>query len=168
VAGGRRFESVVKQLGRFPAEAPLLSGDSPGERLGTVVAQLAATPLPYRARPIDRAPCSPRPIEAAVRVLVTEAVLRPEARLQISAGPLAGSEIHLRLGHQGVEAVLLTLNETSRQTLSVAMQEVSSRLLRKGQLLKTLASESSETSGWVDSRGEAGYLRARRRRSSSQ
>jgi hypothetical protein len=57
-----------------------------------------------------------------------------EARIRIGAGALAGTEIHLSstaAGH-AVEARLLTHTASSRQTLSVVMDEIRVRLRTRG------------------------------------
>ncbi len=59
-----------------------------------------------------------------------------EARLTIGVGPLAGAEIHLRQGPTGIDALVLTGTESSRHTLSVAMNEVARRLKLRGVSLR--------------------------------
>jgi hypothetical protein len=90
----------------------------------------------------------PRPLGAALpaaaleRLLVGVGPRGAEARLRIGHGPLAGAEIHLRHLPGGIEAVVLTRVECSRQTLAVAMEEVARRLQRKGYAFRVTASRS--------------------------
>ena len=61
-----------------------------------------------------------------------------QARIRIGAGALAGTEIHLSSASgQTVEARLLTHAASSRQTLSVVMDEIRSRLRDRGIVLAT-------------------------------
>jgi hypothetical protein len=92
-----------------------------------------------------RAP-PPRPLAAGLppaaieRLLLGSGARGAEARLRIGHGPLAGTEIHLRHLPGGVEAVVLTRVESSRQTLAVAMEEVARRLQRKGYAFRLTSS----------------------------
>src|SRR2546423_1716887 len=74
----------------------------------------------------------PVPAGAVERLLLGQGPQGAEVRLRIGQGPLAGTEIHLRQLPGGIEAVVLTRVECSRQTLAVAMAEVARRLQRKG------------------------------------
>ena len=67
-------------------------------------------------------------------MLVGEVGPAVEARIRIDSGALAGSEIRLSStpGSQAVAAELLTRSDGSRQTLSVAMDELRLRLRGKG------------------------------------
>jgi hypothetical protein len=64
------------------------------------------------------------------------------ARIRISAGALAGTEIQLSSGPHGniVEARLLTHAADSRQTLSFVMDEIRLRLRERGIVLSARAS----------------------------
>jgi hypothetical protein len=75
---------------------------------------------------------------AAPRLLLGVGPDGAEARLRIDRGPLAGAEIHLRQlgGGGGIEALVLTRVESSRQTLAVAMHEVARRLQRRGRAFR--------------------------------
>jgi hypothetical protein len=75
------------------------------------------------------------------RVLVGTGGSTPEARVRIGDGPLAGTEIQLVAVPGGVEARVLTVHAGSRQTLSVAMDEIAQRLRRKGHALRMSTSE---------------------------
>src|SRR5687767_1568845 len=71
------------------------------------------------------------------RILVGTGPAGAEARLSIDRGPLAGTELHLRAGPQGVDASVLTATESSRQTLTSAMDAVARRLETRGHVLRT-------------------------------
>ena len=75
------------------------------------------------------------------RVLVGSGPDGAEARIRIGAGALAGTEIQLSSGGAGhiVEARLLTHAASSRQTLSLVMDEIRSRLRDRGIVLSTKA-----------------------------
>jgi hypothetical protein len=80
---------------------------------------------------------------ASDRLLVGTAGGVAEARIRIGAGALAGVEIQLTcVGPQAVTAQLLTAGAGSRQTLSVAMEEIRLRLRDKG-----IALQASVTCG---------------------
>jgi hypothetical protein len=83
----------------------------------------------------------PRQVE---RVLIGACGDAAEARIQISAGALAGTEIRLHAAPGGsvVEAQLLTRVDGSRQTLSVVMDEIAVRLRGKGIALQVRASDA--------------------------
>jgi hypothetical protein len=74
---------------------------------------------------------------AVDRVLIGAGPDGAEARIRIGAGALAGTEIQLSGGAGGhvVEARLLTHAGSSRQTLSVVMDEIRSRLRDRGIVL---------------------------------
>lgn len=56
-----------------------------------------------------------------------------EARIRISAGPLAGLEIRLTVaGGSAVTGQLLTADAGSRETLSVVVEEIRRRLRDRG------------------------------------
>jgi len=79
---------------------------------------------------------SPRAVD---RVLVGAGPDGAQARIRIGAGALAGTEIQLSSAACGraVEARLLTHTASSRQTLSVVMDEIRSRLRDRGIVLST-------------------------------
>jgi hypothetical protein len=128
--GGRRARAVsgraaAEDAGSPSAAASLLAPWQIGEG-------------PPRAPPRARAAAAIRaPTTAAERLLLGFGPAGGEARLRIGHGPLSGAEIHLRHLPGGIEAVVLTRAESSRQTLAVAMEEVARRLHRKGYTFRT-------------------------------
>ena len=81
-------------------------------------------------------PAPPPGAEAYHRLLMGQGPLGAEARLAITQGPLAGLQIHLSQGPQGLKAAVLTQGASSRQTLTSAMDEVARRLRDKGHHLE--------------------------------
>jgi hypothetical protein len=109
------------------AAAAALAGwirPEPGPRQGTPPPPIAPTAPPAPPPRIDR-------------ILVGEVGGDVEARIRIGAGVLAGAEIRLSSapGSRAVAAELLTRTDSSRQTLSVAMDELRVRLRRRGIVL---------------------------------
>jgi hypothetical protein len=78
---------------------------------------------------------------AVDRVLIGAGPDGAEARIRIGSGALAGAEIQLSSGSAGhvVEARLLTDAASSRQTLSLVMDEIKVRLRDRGIVLSTNA-----------------------------
>ena len=78
---------------------------------------------------------------AVDRILIGAGPDGAQARIRIGAGALAGTELQLSSGGAGhtVEARLLTHAASSRQTLSVVLDEIRSRLRDKGIVLSTAA-----------------------------
>jgi hypothetical protein len=78
---------------------------------------------------------------AVDRILVGSGPEGAQARIRIGAGALAGTEIQLSSSgaRRAVEAQLLTHAASSRQTLSVVMDEIRSRLRDRGIVLCTKA-----------------------------
>ncbi len=118
---GSGFQRALERKRRQPA-----GNGAPGD--ATSGAALAGW---FRAEPA--APTAKGPAVAAVgaaravdRVLIGSGPQGAEARIRISAGALAGTEIHLSSAAAGraVEARLLTHTASSRQTLSVVMDEL--------------------------------------------
>ncbi|HVZ87899.1 MAG TPA: hypothetical protein VHG72_13075 [Polyangia bacterium] len=67
------------------------------------------------------------------RILVGNSGGEMEARIRISAGPLAGLEIRLTVaGGSAVTGQLLTADAGSRETLSVVVEEIRRRLRDRG------------------------------------
>lgn len=66
------------------------------------------------------------------KVLVSMGAARSQARIHITAGKLAGTQIQLTASGRRVETQLLTANLASRQTLLVAMTAVRERLRARG------------------------------------
>lgn len=85
----------------------------------------------------------PLKIEAHQRVLMTSGATTPQARLEISGGKLAGSQILLSASGPRIEAQVLTGNEASRQTLVAAMNAVRERLRARGLLVASGVSRPS-------------------------
>jgi hypothetical protein len=85
---------------------------------------------------------APRAVD---RVLIGSGPGGAQARIRIGAGTLAGTEIQLSAAASGhaVEARLLTHGASSRQTLSVVMDEIRSRLRDRGIVLSTRATAST-------------------------
>ncbi len=81
---------------------------------------------------------------AVERILIGSGPDGAEARIRIGAGALAGTEIQLSSGVAGhvVEARFLTRAATSRQTLSLVMDEIRSRLRERGIVLSTAPSRA--------------------------
>jgi hypothetical protein len=107
------------------------------EQLAAVNVQWARPEGPGRVEAARRRDLA-GPVEGANpmhKLLVGKGVNGHEARLSITTGPLAGAEIHLTHGPNGVHAVVLTEGASSRQTLASAMDEVAKRLKDKGHKL---------------------------------
>jgi hypothetical protein len=77
--------------------------------------------------------------QAVDRILIGAGPDGAQARIRIGAGALAGTELQLSSGAAAhtVEARLLTHAASSRQTLSVVLDEIRSRLRDKGIVLST-------------------------------
>jgi hypothetical protein len=111
----------------------------PDDGLGSEVAGLlgasanVAPPAPIRVAP-PPAKAAAAPAGRVDRVLVGTVGGDAEARIRIGSGVLAGAEIRLTVsaGSPAVTAQLLTPGAGSRQTLSVAMEEIRLRLRDKG------------------------------------
>jgi hypothetical protein len=108
--------SAAAMAGWFRSEPPAVTANAPGKTTGGA----AVT----GARSVDR-------------VLIGSGPDGPQARIRIGTGALAGTEIQLSGGAHGhaVEARLLTHAATSRQTLSVVMDEIRLRLMDRGIVL---------------------------------
>jgi len=130
---GKRFRSALER-----------KRDDPGTHDGASAAAMAGWFRPESAvaaasRPVAVGGASAaRPVD---RVLVGSGPDGAEARIRIGAGALAGTEIQLSSGGAGhiVEARLLTHAASSRQTLSLVMDEIRSRLRDRGIVLSTKA-----------------------------
>ena len=101
---------------------------------------------------------------AVDRILVGSGPDGAQARIRIGAGALAGTEIQLSSGAAGhvVEARLLTHAASSRQTLSVVMDEIRLRLRDRGIVLSTTAPGTRGRAA-RRRRGEPARRRGRRR-----
>jgi hypothetical protein len=132
---GRRFRSALERKRDDPA-AGANDGASAAAMAGWFRPESAAAST---NRPVLVAGASAaRPVD---RVLVGSGPGGAEARIRIGAGALAGTEIQLSSAGAGhiVEARLLTHAATSRQTLSLVMDEIRSRLRDRGIVLSTKA-----------------------------
>ena len=132
---GRRFRSALDRKRDDPgvgandgASAAAMAGWFRPESAVASASRSATVAGASAARPVDR-------------VLVGSGPDGAEARIRIGAGALAGTEIQLSSGAAGhiVEARLLTHAATSRQTLSLVMDEIRSRLRDRGIILSTQA-----------------------------
>lgn len=131
---GRRFRSALERKRDDPG-AGVNDGASAAAMAGWFRAESAAS----ASKPVAVAgAAAARPVD---RVLVGSGPDGAEARIRIGAGALAGTEIQLSSGGAGhiVEARLLTHAATSRQTLSLVMDEIRSRLRDRGIVLSTKA-----------------------------
>lgn len=66
------------------------------------------------------------------RVLIGQSDLGAEARIRIASGMIAGTEVQIVAGKNGVEASVLAAPENSRRNVDYAMEEMAYRLRRKG------------------------------------
>lgn len=133
---GRGFRGALERRSR----------DSTGETLD--LASAAALSGWFRSETMTRAGPAVPPTKAAGvagagavdRILLGSGPDGAQARIRIGAGALAGTEIQLS-GTAGrtVEAQVLTHVATSRQTLSVVLDEIRSRLRDRGIVLATKA-----------------------------
>ena len=116
-SAGNDGASAAAMAGWFRAESAL----PPAAAKAPSVAGVAG------ARPVDR-------------VLIGAGPEGAQARIRIGAGALAGTEIQLSSASgRAVEAQLLTHAASSRQTLSVVLDEIRSRLRDRGIVLSTRA-----------------------------
>jgi hypothetical protein len=140
-AAGLRGDGSVRQQAR-PGPHPRFRDAlrrSAGEELGSEVVGLlgsganAQPPAAIRVAP-PPARTAAAPVGRVDRVLVGTVGGDAEARIRIGTGVLAGAEIRLTsvAGSPAVTAQLLTPGAGSRQTLSVAMEEIRLRLRDKG------------------------------------
>jgi hypothetical protein len=121
---GTRFREALEH-GACERSSALAELVGPGANAPTVAPPRVAPP-PARM--------GPAPAGRIDRVLVGTVGGDAEARIRIGAGALAGAEIRLTasVGSPAVTAQLLTPGAGSRQTLSVAMEEIRLRLRDKG------------------------------------
>jgi hypothetical protein len=124
-AGGHDAASAAAMAGWFRSEP---TAASPGKT------PAISGPSGVAARVVDR-------------ILVGAGPDGAEARIRIGTGVLAGTEIQLSSGAAGhvVEARLLTHAATSRQTLSLVMDEIRLRLRARGVVLSTAASSGARS-----------------------
>src|SRR5438477_6345584 len=119
---GRRGSTAGDRTDDFELAAAM-AGWFRSESAPVKAAQAAPAKATSGAAAVDGA-------RAVDRVLIGSGPDGAQARIRISAGALAGTEIQLTGGVAGhpVEARLLTQAASSRQTLSVVMDEIRSRL----------------------------------------
>ncbi len=137
--GGQRGEGAVRQHARPGLRFRDALKRGAGDELGAEVAGLlgsggnAPPPAALRVAP-PPAKTAAAPVGRVDRVLVGTVGGDAEARIRIGTGALAGTEIRLTVaaGSPAVTAQLLTPGAGSRQTLSVAMEEIRLRLRDKG------------------------------------
>src|SRR5436190_17513734 len=139
---GERFRDTLRRKRR---------GDSDGRDAATAAAMTgwfrhettSAAPAPAPVKPTG--PAALGAARAVDRILIGSGPEGAQARIRISGGALAGTEIQLASGGAGniVEARLLTHAASSRQTLAVALDEIRSRLRAKGIVLSARAPDGA-------------------------
>ena len=133
---GQGFRKALERGRRDPAVGGMNEGASAAAFAGWFRSESAAAPAVAKAAGVAGVAAS----NAVDRVLVGSGPDGAQARIRIGAGALAGTEIHLSSASgQTVEARLLTHAASSRQTLSVVMDEIRSRLRDRGIVLTTRA-----------------------------
>jgi hypothetical protein len=123
---GPRFREALKHGAGGAGEQPSVIADLVGAGANAPIVPVRVAPPPARVAPAHAGRID--------RVLVGTVGGDAEARIRIGAGALAGAEIRLTasVGSPAVTAQLLTPGAGSRQTLSVAMEEIRLRLRDKG------------------------------------
>jgi hypothetical protein len=143
MASSRRSESDK-------SEAALIA-----EQLAAVNVQWSRPEGPARVEAARRRELA-GPVDGASpmhKLLIGQGPNGAEARLSITVGPLAGAEIHLRHGPDGLHAVVLTQGASTRQTLASALDEVAKRLRDKGHKIDIKMSQGAaagQTTGEAD------------------
>lgn len=133
---GQGFRKALERGRRAPAAGGPNDGASAAALAGWFRSESAAAPAVAKAAGVAGVAAS----RAVDRVLIGSGPDGAEARIRIGAGALAGTEIYLSSASgQTVEARLLTHAASSRQTLSVVMDEIRSRLRDRGIVLATRA-----------------------------
>ena len=129
---GQGFRKALERGRRDPAAGGMNDGASAAALAGWFRSESGAAPAVAKAAGVAGVAAS----RAVDRVLIGSGPDGAEARIRIGAGALAGTEIHLSsAAGQTVEARLLTHAASSRQTLSVVMDEIRSRLRDRGIVL---------------------------------
>jgi len=132
---GQAFRKTLEHRRHDPATG-MNDGASAAALAGWFRSEAAATPAVAKAAGVAGVAAS----RAVDQVLIGSGPDGAQARIRIGAGALAGTEIHLSsISGQTVEARLLTHAASSRQTLSVVMDEIRSRLRDRGIVLATRA-----------------------------
>ena len=134
---GQGFRKTLERGRCDPAAGGMMNdGASAAALAGWFRSESAAAPTVAKAAGVAGVPAS----RAVDQVLIGSGPDGAQARIRIGAGALAGTEIHLSSASgQTVEARLLTHEASSRQTLSVVMDEIRSRLRDRGIVLATRA-----------------------------
>ena len=152
---GRRFRNALERK-RDDAETGAGDAASAAAMAGWFRSESAAVPAGKMTA--VSGPSGAAAARAVDRILVGSGPDGAQARIRIGAGALAGTEIELSSGAAGhvVEARLLTHAATSRQTLSLVMDEIRLRLRDRGIVLSTTASRARSVarSGDVERTGE--------------
>ena len=146
---GQGFRGALeRRRGARPPAAMGMTGASAAAMAGWFRPESAAAPAAAKAAGVAGV-AAPRAVD---RVLIGSGPDGAQARIRIGAGALAGTEIQLSSGASGqtVEARLLTHAASSRQTLSVVMDEIRSRLRDKGIVLSTRAAGARPPAGARD------------------
>jgi len=131
---GQGFRKTLERGRRDPASGNTNDAASAAALAGWFRSESGGAPAVAKAAGIAGVAAS-RPVD---RVLIGSGPDGAQARIRIGAGALAGTEIHLSSASgQTVEARLLTHAASSRQTLSVVMDEIRSRLRDRGIVLAT-------------------------------
>jgi hypothetical protein len=131
---GSRFRDTLRRGG---SGEPGAAGPEMGAAALAAWIRPEPGPRPGAPPPPIAPTAPPAPPPRIDRILVGEVGGDVEARIRIGAGALAGAEIRLSStpGSRAVAAELLTRTDSSRQTLSVAMDELRVRLRRRGIVL---------------------------------
>jgi len=133
---GQGFRKALERGRRDPGAGSTNDGASAAALAGWFRSESSAAPAVAKATGVAGVAAS----RAVDRVLIGSGPDGAQARIRIGAGALAGAEIHLSgASGQMVEARLLTHTASSRQTLSVVMDEIRSRLRDRGIVLDTRA-----------------------------
>jgi hypothetical protein len=152
----RDLESALDQLG-IKTTRENQKADETAATDAATAAQLASATTPGWQRPEGAAqaegagrlsPMELEGMERMHRLMVGQGPNGAEARLAITDGPMAGAHIHLKTGPGGLEASVSTTNNSSRQTLVSAMDEVARRMKDKGHQLKVDMKPPPQTNRW--------------------
>jgi hypothetical protein len=161
---GRRFRSALERK-RDDVETGAHDAASAAAMAGWFRSESAAAPAGKTAA--VSGPSAASAARAVDRILVGSGPDGAQARIRIGSGALAGTEIQLSSGAAGhvVEARLLTHAATSRQTLSLVMDEIRLRLRDRGIVLSTTASGARSVArpGDVEGAGKGGAPAAEER-----
>ncbi|MEP6652341.1 MAG: hypothetical protein ABJA82_03225 [Myxococcales bacterium] len=155
-----RFDDILKRAKRTgprrssPSEKKVDGNDDPLPVDPRNLSQWFRAETPPDAIPPVRPPLRIAPHQ---RVLVSrdDAGMTPQARIEISSGRMAGSQIQITANSRGVDAQLLTGNEASRQTLVAAMEAVRERLRVRGVLLASAVARRAPAQDARDDRQSA-------------